>query len=163
MSITVGNLDYFGVLFPVVVADRYFHIPKTAFGFNVDIFRWDEIKREHHYEVMYGRPVTENINGSPNATISYRQITPGIFIYKFQAKPGITQICGKKTINKEICIKVDKQEIAVLIDNIKKVSFTANLVEGPIGLKVHADGNYVLGVGKLPDGMDIKRGFFIKQ
>lgn len=163
MAIVIGNLDYFGVPFPLVLVDRFFHIPKTAFGFNLDVFRWDETTQQHYYEVMYGRPVPENISTNPNAIISYKQITPSIFIYKFLAKPGIPRICGKKTIGKEIWAKIDRKEIVVMIDNIKIASLTPSQVEGPIGLKINADGSYVMGMGNLPDGMQIKRGFFIKQ
>ncbi|RPJ59678.1 MAG: hypothetical protein EHM12_06740 [Dehalococcoidia bacterium] len=162
IPIIIGNLDYFGVPLPLVLADRYFHIPKTAFGFNVDIFRWDEEIRQHKYEVKYGRPVPENIDTNPNAIVSYKQIIPDMFIYKFQAKPDITQIDGKRTVRKEFWVKIDKSGIIVMVDNITIASFTRNQVEGPIGLKVNADGSYVIGVAALPDGMELKRGFFMK-
>jgi len=163
MPIIIGNLDYFGVPLPLVLADRYFHVPKTAFGFNVDVFRWDEETRQHQYEVMYGRPVPENIDTNPNAIVSYKQITSDIFIYKFQVKPEVTQIDGKRPIRKEFWVKLDKNEIIVMVDNIKIASFTRNQVEGPVGLKINADGSYVMGVANLPEGMELKRGFFLKQ
>jgi hypothetical protein len=163
MPIIIGNIDYYGVPFPLVLVDRYFNITKTAFGFNLDIFRWDEIAKQHYYEVLYGKPVQENLNDNPNAFVSYKQISTNIFVYKFKVKPGIFEIQGRNNINKEICAKIDKNEIVTMINNEKIATFYKNQVEGPIGLKVYADGSSTLGIGSLPDGMEIKRGFFVKQ
>ena len=163
MPIVIGDIDYFGVPFPLVLADRYFHMPKTAFGFNLDVFRWDEVTKQHYYEVMYGRTVSDNINVNPNAIVNYKQITTSIFICKFKAKPEISQIGGYPTIDKEIWVKIDNTQIIVMIDNVKIASFSKNQVEGPIGLNINADGSYILGIGNLPDCMEIKRGYFIKQ
>lgn len=163
MPIVIGSLDYFGVPFPLVLADRFFVVYKSAFGFNVDVFRWDPELKQHVYEVMYGKPVTENIDASPNGAITFRQITPKLFIYKFRARQDIPQIYGKVPTGKEFVVKIDEREIRVLLDNIQLASFTRNQTEGPLGLVVNADGSYVFGGDRLPAGMELKRGYYAKK
>jgi len=158
----IGSVDYFGVPFPLVLGDRFFHIPKNSFGFNVDILRWDTESRHHVYEVLNGRSVTSEVTWNLNATVTYKQITPKLFIYKFLPKLGISQISGKTPINKEFVAKIDENEITVIVDNITLASFKKSQVEGPIGLKVDVNGSYVMGVSKLPDGMVLKRGYLAK-
>ena len=162
MSITIGSVDYFGVPFPLVIGDRFFHIPKNSFGFNIDVIRWDSESKLHVYEVLNGRSVIPNVTWNSNATVSYKQVTPKLFIYKFLPRPGINQISGKTPINKEFVAKIDENEITVIVDNITLTAFKKHQVEGPIGLKVDVDGSYILGISKLPDGMILKRGYLAK-
>jgi hypothetical protein len=162
MPIMVGSTDYFGVPFPLVLGDRFFHVPKNSFGFNLDIIRWDSESRHHVYEVLNGRPVISNITWNPNATVTFKQITPKLFIYKFLPKTGIMQISGKTPINQEFVVRIDENEITVTLKNVTLVAFKKYQVEGPIGLKVNVDGSYVLGISQLPDGMILKRGYLAK-
>ena len=162
MPIVIGNFDYFGIPFPLVLGDRFFHIFKTSYGFNLDIFRWDEKSRYHTYEVINGNPVPENITWNPNGVITFKQISPKLFIYKLLLKPIV--ISGKTPLNnKEFVVKIDDHEITVIIDNATFATFMKNQVEGPIGLKVGMDGSHVLGVSKLPEGMVLKRGYLVKK
>jgi hypothetical protein len=158
----IGNFDYFGVPLPLVLGDRFFHIPKNSFGFNVDVIRWDAESKNHAYEALNGRPVISNIANNPNAIVNFKQVTPKLFIYKFLPKPGISQISGKIPIKNEFVVKIDDQEITVILNYAKLANFKKHQVEGPIGLKVDVDGSYVIGVSKLPDGMILKRGYMAK-
>ena len=163
MSVAVGNFDYFGMPFPLVLGDRYFHLFKTSFGFNVDIFRWDYKSKRQTYEVINGQPIPENITWNPNAAVIFKQITPKLYIYKLQAKPGVAEIAGKVPLNKEFAAKIDENEIGVIVDNNVIVTLRRNQVEGPIGLAAALDGSFILGVSKLPDGMVLKRGYLTRR
>jgi hypothetical protein len=162
MPVVLGSLDYFGVPFPLVLGDRYFVVSKSAFGFNLDVFRWDSSRQQHIYEVLYGKAVEENINESPNATVVFRQLGPKLFVYKFKAKTAVREIDGSVPIDKEFVVRIDPQEINVKLNGVHLASFSPNQTEGPLGLIVRASGSYTMGGNILPAGMELKRGYYAK-
>ena len=159
MSIVLGKDDYFGVPFPLVLADRFFHIYSTASGFKLDIFRWDEASKEPVYEVKASKPLDDNINSNPNGVTTFDEPTPGTFLYKSRPNPEISQSSGKLSVNNEFDVKITDRLIDVTVNGIKVCTFQSNQFKGtPIGMQIRADGTMGVGVNKLPEGMTITRG-----
>lgn len=87
MNVTIGANDFYGVPFPLVLADRFFHIYAADTGFKLDIFRWDEQEKQPIYEVKDSVPLADNIETNPTGIITFGEPTTGNFLYKFRPKP----------------------------------------------------------------------------
>ena len=157
MSVMLGTNDFFGVPFPLVLADRFFHIYSTASGLKLDIFRWDETSKQAIYDVKGSTPLTDNITTNPTGIVTFGEPTTGTFLYKFRPKPEISQIFGRIPVNKEFEVKINDRLIEVVIDN-KSNSLNKNQVSGYlIGMQISADGSTSLGTNRLPEGMILRR------
>jgi hypothetical protein len=158
MSIVLGNNDFFGVPFPLVIADRFFHIYQSASGLKLDIFRWDETNKQAVYEVKDGISITYEINNNPTGIVTFSEPTRGSFLYKFRPKKGISQIFGKIPINDEFGVEITDHRIIVKRADKQVYSLERNQFSGtPIGIQIDADGSINIGVNKLPEGMILKR------
>src|SRR5690242_13371262 len=105
MAVNVGNNFFFGVPFPVVVADRFFNIYAEGKGFKVNIFRWDEAAKTATYEVKASQPLQENISTNPTGIVTVGD-EQGAFLFKFRPKPGVSQIFGRIPAEGEIEVRV---------------------------------------------------------
>jgi len=158
MNVVLGRNDFFGVPFPLVLADRFFHIYTTAEGFGLDVFRWDAQTKQPIYEVKGGRPQTANISTNPTGIITFGEPSAGTFLYKFRPKVGVSQIFGKVPVDKEFEVRVVDRKITVTAGNISICTIERNQFVGlPIGIQVGADGSIAIGVSKLPAGMTLSR------
>ena len=154
----LGSNDFFGVPFPLVLADRFFHIYLTASGFKLDLFRWDEESQRPFYEVKASIPQTDNISTNPTGIVTFSEPTRGTFQYKFRPKPGVSQIFGKVPINKEFEVLINDRMITVMAANKNICTLQRNQFSGlPIGIQVGADGSIAIGVSRLPNGMKLIR------
>jgi hypothetical protein len=146
------------VPFPLVLADRFFHIYLTASGFKLDLFRWDEELQQPFYEVKASAPLLGNISANPTGVVTFSEPPSGTFLYKFRPKPGISQIFGKVPINKEFEFLINDRMIAVMSENKNVCTLQRNQFSGlHIGIQVGADGSIGIGVNKLPAGMQLVR------
>ena len=75
MNVSIGTNDFFGVPFPLVLADRFFHIYTTPTGFKLDIFRWDEQRKQPVYEVKASKPLADNISTNPTGIITFSEFS----------------------------------------------------------------------------------------
>jgi hypothetical protein len=158
MNVILGTNDFFGVPFPLVLADRFFHIYYTDSGFKIDIFRWDEKSKKANYEVKGSEPLTENIDKNPTGIVTFSKLNTGTFLYKFRPKPGISQIFGRIPVENEYDVKINDHSIEVVRNGEKSNTYERNKVEGYIiGLYIHADGSEVLGSNRIPEGMNLRR------
>ena len=158
MQVELGGNDFFGVPFPLVLADRFFHIYNQGNGFKLDVFRWDEQAQQAIYEVKGSEPKTQNIETNPTGIITFSRENDGTFLYKFRPKIGVSQVFGKIPINEEFEIKINDRAIAINRSNVTVVTFQKNTVIGcPIGVRVEADGSIGMGVNWLPTGMKLIR------
>lgn len=159
MSVMLGTNDFFGVPFPLVLADRFFHIYSTTSGLKLDIFRWDETSKQPTYEVKGSKPLTDNIATNPTGIVTFSEPTTGTFLYKFRPKLGISQIFGRIPVNNEFDVKINDHLIEVVINGKKACTLQRNQFTGmPIGIQIHADGSIGMGVNRLPEGMILRRG-----
>jgi hypothetical protein len=158
VAVTLGTNDYFGVPFPLVVADRFFHIFERDDGkYGIDIFRWDVDSRREVYEVKAGKPQQDNITTNPTGIVTVGDDEGG-FLYKFRPKPGVSQIFGKVPLDDEVVIHVRDRSITVGALDDPSLVFERNTMSGmAIGLHLHADGRVVVGSNDLPAGMQLER------
>lgn len=158
MNVILGTKDFFGVPFPLVLADRFFHIYSIQASFKLDIFRWDEERKRPVYEVKESTPIPDNINTNPTGIITFSEPTTGAFIYKFRPKPGVSQIFGKVPMDKDFEVIINDHRIIVMAATTKLCTLEKNQFAGlPIGIQVGADGSIAIGVNRLPEGMLISR------
>jgi len=158
MKVNLGTNDFFGVPFPLVLADRFFHIYAITSGFKLDIFRWDEQAKKPIYEVKESVPLADNINTNPTGIITFSEPITGIFLYKFRPKPNISQIFGKVPIDEEFVVRINDHEIVVMAGNTRRCTLKRNQLSGmPIGIQVGVDGSIAIGVNRLPEGMVLGR------
>ena len=159
MEVVLGSNDFFGVPFPLVLADRFFHVYDSETGFELDIFRWDEETKQAVYEVKAGESLNENINTNPTGIVTFGKSVRGVFIYRFRPKLGVSQILGKVPVEKEFEVRINDDVITVLVGYVRVVWLVkGRIVRANIGIQVGADGSVVAGVNKLPEGMILKRG-----
>lgn len=158
MAVIIGANDFFGVPFPLVLADRFFHIYSTQGGFELDVFRWDEKERQAIYEVQASKAQDANISTNPTGIVTFSHPQTGIFLYKFRPKPGISQIFGKVPVEDEVEVRISDREIAVVAGKGNICTLQKNQFVGmPIGIQVGADRSVLIGVNKLPAGMVLNR------
>ncbi len=158
MKVNLGANDFFGVAFPLVLADRFFHIYPVTPGFKLDIFRWDEQTEKAIYDVKESYPLTDNINTNPTGIITFSEPTTGTFLYKFRPKPGISQIFGKMPIDEEFEVRINDHKIIVMAGSTERCTLERNQFSGrPIGIQVGVDGSIAIGVNRLPKGMVLVR------
>jgi len=159
MNISLGTNDFFGVPFPLVLADRFFHLYSTTSGLRLDVFRWDEQAEKPNYEVKESKPLIDNINTNPTGIVTFNEPISGTFLYKFRPKPGVSQIFGKVPVNKEFEVKINDHEIVVMSDSNEVCTLQKNAFVGVlIGIQVGADGSIAMGVNRIPNGMKLVRG-----
>ncbi|MCJ7605405.1 MAG: hypothetical protein MUO19_05145, partial [Dehalococcoidales bacterium] len=65
MAINLGTNNFFGVPFPLVLYDRFFHIYSEDSVIKLDVFRWDEPTKNPDYEVVGSVPQIESITTNP--------------------------------------------------------------------------------------------------
>lgn len=156
--VTLGSNDFFGVPFPVVVADRFFHIyTGTDGGMLIDVFRWDEDAERPTYEVVRSEPQVESIATNPTGVVTF-SAEDGGFLFKFRPKPGVSNIFGRIPVQDEVHIHISDSRVRVMRGEVPVVTFESNAVSGvPIGIEVGADGSVRFGVNRLPKGMTLER------
>src|SRR5438132_3323144 len=101
-NVELGTNDFFGVVFPLVLADRFFRIYADGVRFNIDVFRWDETAQRATFEVVRGHPLQANIASNPTGIVTFVHEPTGAFTFKFRPKPGISQIFGQVPVQDEI-------------------------------------------------------------
>jgi hypothetical protein len=157
VTVILGRNDFFGVPFPVVVADRFFHIYRANGRFAIDVFRWDESSRTASYEVQESKPIEKNITTNPTGIVTFASEAGG-FLFKFRPKPGVSQIFGTIPAPEELEVHINDHEIRVSRGSVVIVTLVRNQFSGmPIGIWVRADHGISIGVSKLPAGMDLTR------
>lgn len=154
-NVNLGGNLYFGVPFPLVLADRFFNIYEDHGRMQVDVFRWDEGKREAIYEVRGGQPLQENIDRNPTGIVTFGDEEGG-FLFKFRPKPGVSQIFGKVPSDGEVTVHISDKQLAVERGDQTIVTVERSQFSGfPIGVEVGADGSVGMGVNRLPAGMNL--------
>ena len=158
MKVVLGSNDFFGVPFPIVLADRFFHVYSTARGLALDVFRWDETGQGPVYEVKASQPLAENISTNPTGIVTFSEPTTGAFLYKFRPKPGVSQIFGKIPVDSEFQVTVNDHRIVIVRDGVTACTLERNQFSGlAIGIQIGADGSIGIGVNRLPAGMKLVR------
>lgn len=145
--------NYFGVPFPLVLADRFFHIYSDGPGFKIDVFRWDPGTKSATYEVRASRPLNDAIATNPTGIVTF--IGDGnSFLFKFRPKPGVSQIFGHVPVDDELQVHITDRELRVMRGQTPIATLVQNTFSGmPIGVQVYADGSIAMGVNQLPKGM----------
>jgi hypothetical protein len=158
MDIMISSKDVYGAPFPLVLADRFFHIYKGQSGIQVDIFRWDEKSKTAAYEVKGGITNAFEMSQNPTGIVSLSEPNKGTFIYKFRAKPGVVQILGKAPVKDNFEAIINERQILVMRgDNLLCSLETDQFAGRQIGIQVFADGTIKTGVNTLPEGMTLVR------
>lgn len=158
MKVILGSNDFFGVPFPLVLVDRFFHIYEDGGRLNLDVFRWDEETRAAIYEVRAGQPLEDSISTNPTAIITFTRAEDGRFLYKFRPKPGISQIFGIVPVDRELEVAIGDRDLVVKDGGHPVATLVRNQFTGlPIGIQVRADGSIAIGVNWLPPGMQLAR------
>jgi hypothetical protein len=159
MKVRLGTNDFFGVPFPLVLADRFFHVYPDANGkMKLDVFRWDTAEQAAFYEVEGSKPVQEHIDSNPTGIVTFGEAGGG-FLFKFRPKPGVSQIFGRIPISDELVVHIKDRSIRVMHGDQPIVTMGSNEVAGSaIGVQVGADGSVSMGGGALPSGMQLQRG-----
>lgn len=159
MTFKLGGNDFFGVPFPLVLADRFFHIYTDSDGeMKTDVFRWDEERREPVYEVLASRPLEGNITANPSGIVTFSEEPGGGFLFKFRPKPGVSQIFGLVPVTDEFDVRITDREIVVTRGATTVARVEKNMFAGiAIGIQIGADGSTAIGVSGLPEGMVLAR------
>lgn len=158
MKVILGSNDLLGVPFPLVLADRFFHMYAEKGGWKLDVFRWDEEARQPVYEVLASEPQMDNIRTNPTGIVTFNRESDNAFLFKFRPKPGVSQIFGKVPMSEELEVRIDDHSIRVNRGNTTLVTFARNVMIGiPIGIQVGADGSIAMGVSRLPEGLRLAR------
>ncbi len=157
--VNLGGNNFFGVPFPVVVADRFFHIYDDGGQMAIDVFRWDESEQRPVYEVRASEPLADNINTNPTGIVTFTHEESGAFLFKFRPKPGVSQIFGRIPAQDEVAVRVTDHDLKVSRSGVPIVTIARNQFSGlPIGIRVEADGSVGIGVNWLPEGMTLLPG-----
>jgi hypothetical protein len=157
MPVQLGSNDFFGVPFPLVLADRFFHIYSQNGRLTIDVFRWDPESKAATYEVKESKPQTKNIETNPTGIVTFGEESGG-FLFKFRPKPGISQIFGHVPVEDEIAVHINDRSIRVNRGENTMATLERNQFSGmAIGIQVSADGSMGIGVSRLPEGMTITR------
>jgi hypothetical protein len=158
MSVSIGENDVFGVPFPLVLADRFFHIYSSPYGYKLDVFRWDEEKCQAIYDMKDSVIQVDEVGSSPTGFVEFSEPTGWTILYKFRPRPGVSQISGKVPLNGEFQVKITYGSIIVSVDGRQIANIEKNTITGSmIGLFIGADGSFARGSDKLPEGMDLAR------
>jgi hypothetical protein len=155
VMVTLGSNNFEGVPFPLVLADRFFHIYPVTDGsqYGLDVFRWDEASTTAVYEVKGSKPVAENIDTNPTAIVTFGA-ADGSFLFKFRPKPGVSQIFGKVPVSDMIDVRINDKSLRVCRGEVVLAELTTNTFSGcSIGVMVGADCSISMGVNWLPAGM----------
>ena len=157
-EVILGSNDFYGVPFPLVLADQFFHIYTGTDGrMQLDIFRWDQATTAAIYEVEGNVPRDGKIITNPTGVVTF-SAEEGGFLFKFRPKPGISQIFGQIPGPNDLTAYISDREIRVdrdgqTIATLRQNQFSDDL----IGILVGADGSVAIGVSGLPDGMVLIR------
>jgi hypothetical protein len=158
MKVVISTNDFFGIPFPLVIGDRFFHVYSEGGTLKLDIFRWDEITKQPVYEVVAGQPQTGNIEENPTAIVSFHEPTPGKFLYKFRPNPSISQVAGKSPIDMQVDAEISNNDVKVSASGIGSHRLSWYILKGcAIGMYVGLDGSFHMGLRDLPDGMMLTR------
>lgn len=156
MTINIGSNLYFGVPFPLVLADRFFAIYEDNGSMLADVFRWDEATQTPTFEVVRSVPQEDHISTNPTGIVTVTNEDSGAFLYKFRPKPGVSQIFGKVPVVADTEVRVKDHEMVVTQNGVPIVTMQNNMMLGcPIGVLVGADGSVAMGVNWLPPGMQL--------
>jgi len=153
-TIEIASNSFTSVPFPLVLADRFFHLYEDAHGvLKVDVFRWSETSQEAVYEVRNSEPLVANIETGVTGVVVFSSDEGG-FQYKFRPNPGVGQIFGKIPVEGEIDVLLRDRALKVFRGTQLIADATGNSVEGYlIGIQIGADGSFAMGVNELPKGM----------
>ena len=155
MQVTMRGSDFFGVPFPVALADRLFRIYENEIGLTVDVIRWDPAAKDGVYEVQRGRTRdAEKENATGNFTFTRER---DAFVYQFQPKPGVGNIMGAAPIDEKWTVRIeDSGQVKVQKSGQEIASLARNQYPGAsIGIQVGADGRVATSVNQLPDGLEV--------
>jgi hypothetical protein len=157
MNVILGSNDFFGVPFPLVLADQFFHMYRDGASFRLDVFRWDEAKKQATYEVRGSKPIADNITSNPTGIVTFSEADGG-FLFKFRPKPGVSQIFGRTPIDGEMSVHITDRSMRVMRGDQVVVTLERNQFHGgAIGVQVGADGSVGIGGGALPAGLELQR------
>jgi hypothetical protein len=154
MQQPVLGSNYFGLPFPLVLADRFFHIYADNGGFKIDVFRWDPEAKTATYEVRESRPLHDAIAINPTGVVTFTG-SAGSFLFKFRPRPGVSQIFGEVPIDGEMSVRITDREMRVMRGDTTVATLKQNEFHGGvIGVQVSAGGTVLVGVNRLPKGMN---------
>jgi hypothetical protein len=154
--VNIGSNLMFGVPFPLVLADRFFHVYNDGGQFRLDVFRWDAESKTATYEVMGGEPQNEAISTNPTGIVTFSEEPNGGFLFKFRPKPGLSQIFGKVPMDTEWVVHINDRSMSVERGGTTVATLERNQFHGmPIAFELGADGSMGIGVNRLPDGMQL--------
>ena len=158
--VALGSNKFEGTPFPLVLADRFFHIYKLPgkSNYDLDVFRWDEATKSPVYEIKAGEPLPTNYSTNPTGIVTVVADNGG-FLYKFRPKPGVSQIFGKIPLGDELEVRIKDGSLQVYKGEDLLITATHNMFSGcPIGVMIGVNGSLSMGVNWLPEGMQIIRG-----
>jgi len=163
MECILCGRDFFGVPFPLVLGDRFFHVYKNGNGFGLDVFRWDEDKKRAVYEVKSSSLVDEGAGANTTAVGSFHKAGETGFLYTFRPKPGVPRILGKVPSGGEFEAHINDRRVVVRAARWNDERHAEwhdlcvlerNQLHGPaIGIQVGVDNSVGIGVNSLPEGM----------
>lgn len=157
MKVSFKNTDFFGVPFPVVLADRYFKVYENEIGLTLDVIRWDPAAGDGVYEVLKGRENAQELRDNPTGIINF-DMQGGAFVFKFSPKPGVSSINGKAPVNGEWSVRISDRDVTVLKDGTVVQSLARGQSgDAMIGIQINADGTVESQGGSLPDGLEVER------
>lgn len=157
MQVQLRGSDFFGVPFPVTLADRLFRVYENEIGLTVDVIRWDPVAKDGVLEVQRGRTINSQVE-NPTGIFKFDRDREGFF-YEFKPKPGVGNIMGAAPIDESWTVRIlDTGQIKVQKGAQEVASMQRNQYPGTqIGIQVGADGRVATGVNQLPEGLEVVR------
>lgn len=163
MDFIICGRDYFGVPFPLVLGDRFFHVYRNGNGFELDVFRWDEAARKAVYEVRSSKPVEDDASASATGVATFHKEGETRFLYKFRPRASVPRILGKVPAGSEFEADISDRRVVVraATSNGRRRTkwqdlcvLERNQLHGPaIGVQVGVDNSVGIGVTSLPEGL----------
>ncbi len=156
-GVVLGTNDFFGVPFPLVVGDRFFHLYRDDRGrMLVDVFRWDENAATATYEVVGSVPQDTSSITNPTGVVTFVEDDGG-FLFKFRPREGASQLFGQVPAG-ERDVLINDQEIRVMRGGTVEATFVGNSITGClVGLHLRTDGGMAFASNALPKGMRLER------
>ena len=152
-KVSLGSNAFFGVAFPLVLADRFFMVSGEVQSPRLTVFRWDPSARRAFYEIVDNQVQSDNLDSSPTGTLTFAHPQPSHFLCTFRARPDVDQILGKVPIDALFQVAITEDSIRVT-GGENELTLEKNQFQGfLIGIAVAADGSISVGSNEIPPGM----------
>ncbi len=138
---TLGSNRFHGVLYPVVINDRYFRVYEGKDNrTTLDVFRWDPTTEQRKYEVKAGQPLDDMATTNPTGIITFGTDDTG-FLFKFRPDSASSHIFGGIPAADGVTVRITDRELHVSAGERVIVTLSRNSISNcAIGIHITPDG-----------------------